>query len=359
MRNLTVVVVAAALVTGAFMGCGSAGTKLKSPGDGGAGASGQAGSSAAGTSGTAGDASAAGATATPDAAAGATGAPDAAAEPTETTPSYCDTVTKKTLPYDVEADFTNVHTLNNTAAWNIVASPNCDQMIFPPLPPPPQPSDAGVDGDAGDAADGEAGAGTDAATEASADADAEAPTADGGDAAGDAGDDGGVGVDPPVDGAGDAGTAADFVGSDAPPAVPACYEFTYAPDACVTANGGVAAAAIGPCWSGVIFEVPAGQPGPGICIASGAMHVSFEARASREGAIVKFGSIGEGLNTMEFYTPITTNWTTYTTAIPATADYNNSASAGGVWNGFSVVAEPQAHVGGTYIFVRNIRWVAQ
>ncbi|HEY2730055.1 MAG TPA: hypothetical protein VGK52_08935 [Polyangia bacterium] len=354
MRNLTVVVVAATLVTSAFMGCGSSGTKVKLPGDGGgggagAGAGGQAGSSAAGTSGTAGDASAAGSTGTPDAAAGATGALDGAVETTETTPSYCDTVTKKTLPYDVAADFTNVHTLNNTSAWNIVANPNCDQMIFPPLPPPPQPSDAGAEGDAGDAA---AEAGADAATKANLDAGAEAPTAEAGGDAGDAGDDGGAGDAVGVDGAGDAG-------SDAQPAVPACYEFTYAPDACVTANGGVAASAIGTCWSGVIFQVPAGQPGPGICIASGAMHVSFEARASREGAIIKFGSIGEGLNTTEFYTPITTNWSTYTTAIPATADYNSSASAGGVWNGFSVVAEPQAHVGGTYIFVRNIRWVAQ
>jgi hypothetical protein len=366
MRNLTVVVVVAALVTSAFVGCGSSGTKSKPPGDGGAGAGGQAGSAVAGTSGTAGDASAAGSTGAPDAAAGATGTPDGAAEAAETTPTYCDTVTKKTLPYDVEADFTNVQTLNNTAAWAIVANPNCDQMVFPPLPPPPQPSDAGVDGDAGDAADGEAEAGADAATDTNADAGADAPTAEAGAAAGDAGNDGGVGdaagVDAPVDGAADAGTDADAAreaGSDAEPALPACYEFTYAPDSCVTANGGVAASAIGPCWSGVIFEVPAGQPGPGICIASGAMHVSFEARASREGAIIKFGSIGEGLNTTEFYTPITTNWATYATAIPATADYNSSAAAGGVWNGFSVVAEPQAHVGGTYIFVRNIRWVAQ
>jgi hypothetical protein len=34
MRNLTVVVVAATLVTSAFMGCGSSGTKVKLPGGG-------------------------------------------------------------------------------------------------------------------------------------------------------------------------------------------------------------------------------------------------------------------------------------------------------------------------------------
>jgi hypothetical protein len=370
MRNLAVVVVAAAIAVGGYMGCGGTTTKLKAGsagtagGDGGTGTGGYAGSSAAGTLGTAGDASVAGAAGTPDGAAGMT-------------PTTCDTVTKETLPYNIESDFTNIHTLNNTATWTSVVNPNCDQTIFPPLT---QPSDGGIDGDADAATDGGVEAGADAAaeagadavaeagaaTEAGADAGAETPTLDLDAGARDAAVEDGPGdaavVDARFDSVADAGADAVAVsdsGSDAKAAVPACYEFTYDPDACVTTNGGVAASAIAPCWSGVIFETATGQPGPGICIASGAMHVSFEARASRDGAIIKFGSIGEGLNTTEFYTNITTSWATYTTAIPATADYNSSAGAGGVWNGFSVVAEPQSHIGGTYIFVRNIQWVAQ
>jgi hypothetical protein len=36
-----------------------------------------------------------------------------------------------------------------------------------------------------------------------------------------------------------------------------------------------------------------------------------------------------------------------------------STSMGGVWNGFSVVADPGDHAGGTYIFIKNVTWVAQ
>ena len=369
MRNLALVIAAAAMVIGGVTGC-AGGSATPKPGltgtgggDGAAGTGADAGSSAAGTTGAAGDASVAGTTGSLDAAAGMTGTADGAAGTPPPAPTYCDTATKKTLPYDIESDFTNIHPLNDTASWTIVANPNCDQTVFPPLTPP---SDGGIDGDAGGVADGETEAGADAASDVGADAGVETTTLELDANAGDAAPDGGVSdaasVDAQADGVVDTGIDAVEVsdsGSDAKFVVPACYEFTYDADACVAANGGVAAGALTPCWSGVIFEAPNGQPGPGICVASGAMHVSFEARASKDGAIIKFGSIGEGLNTTEFYTTLTTSWATYTTAIPANNDYNGSASAGGVWNGFSVVAEPQSHIGGTYIFVRNIQWIAQ
>jgi hypothetical protein len=125
-------------------------------------------------------------------------------------------------------------------------------------------------------------------------------------------------------------------------------------DAGLAANPGVT------CWAGVIFTAtPAGISAPGICIAPGATAVHFKARASREGARVKFGSIREGLATTEFYILLTTTWTDYTVSIPAGEDYDGESPSGGVWNGFSVVAEPADHVGGTYIFVSDVVWAAQ
>jgi hypothetical protein len=46
-----------------------------------------------------------------------------------------------------------------------------------------------------------------------------------------------------------------------------------------------------------------------------------------------------------------------TVSIPADEPYNRSTLPGGVWNGFSVVAEPQDHVGGSYFLVKDIRWL--
>ena len=43
--------------------------------------------------------------------------------------------------------------------------------------------------------------------------------------------------------------------------------------------------------------------------------------------------------------------------IPVGEDYNNEGTnPGGVWNGFSVVVEPQDHAGGTYILVADVIW---
>jgi hypothetical protein len=397
MRNLALVAVAVAVATGGFIGCG--GSTSRKPGETGvagsggaagttgaagtndqAGTTGQAGE-IAGTTGAAGDTSVAGTTGNPDAAAGASGAAGAAGAgqagvtgAASTPAPYCDATNTKPLPYNVEADFKPTDVLNAHTTWNTIASPNCDQTVFPPLTPP---TDGGADG----SSDGS----TDSATEAGA-SDAGVDGGDGSTAtleltdpdAGDAGDasaaDGGASdghadavpdaaTDAPADVPVDAPVGDAVATADAAP-LPACYEFTYDPDACVAANGGVAANAIATCYSGTIFVtnmLNAADVGPGICIASGATKVTFMARASRDGARIKFGSTREGLNTTEVFLTLTTSWATY--SVPQPDDYLNSAAdignPGGVWNGFSVVTEPEDHAGGTYIFVKDIQWVAQ
>lgn len=133
---------------------------------------------------------------------------------------------------------------------------------------------------------------------------------------------------------------------------PACFEFIYNPDLCVGTTPDL-------CWAGAIFEIPPalGPGGSGICIEDGATMVEFRARSSRDGARVKFGSIRPGLGSTEFFFNLATTWTRYTVPIPADEPYDTSALAGGVWNGFSVVAEPQDHAGGSYILVKDIRWL--
>jgi len=384
MRKLAFAVVTVAALTGGFVGCGGGSTRKPVTGTGGstagttaaAGTTGAAGTGAAGT-GAAGDSSTAGTTAAAGmgaagdtSAAGTTGAAGTGAAGTGAAgtvpppPPYCETagIVKKPLPYDIGGDFTSMRLLNTTAntAWTVVAHPDCAQTVFTPLNPPP---DGGADG----GSDGATEAGTDAGTTDAADGGDDTLTLQLNDDAGDAAADGGVTdapVDVPVDApAGDAvtdGALADK--SDAPVnQAPACLEFIYNPEPCVAANGGVATAAIGQCWSGVILQPTGntvGQAGPGICIGDNALKVTFEARANVAGAIIKFGSTREGMNQTEFYLTLTTEWATYSTAIPAGELYNtvSGGTPGGVWNGFSAVGEPQSNMGGTYLFVRNIKW---
>jgi len=140
------------------------------------------------------------------------------------------------------------------------------------------------------------------------------------------------------------GGARDAV-SDA--AAPGCYEFLYNP-ACTS----------GACWGGTIFTQSAGgMADPGVCIESGATKITFKAKASRPDARIKFGSIREGMGSTEFFMNITTEWATYEISIPQGEGYNAySLGATGVWNGFSVIVEPQDHPGGTYIFVKDAVW---
>jgi hypothetical protein len=228
-----------------------------------------------------------------------------------------------------------------------IAIPNCDE-VFPDGGIVPPFADSGAD----DAA----------ATDAASDGGAAADAGDGSDAgattgveagAGDASETGtvtdasadiSVGAEGGTDGAKEA--AAGDAASDA--ASPACYEFLYDP-ACNT----------GACWAGVIFTQSAGGLlDPGVCIEPGATKITFKAKASRPNARIKFGSIREGMGTTEFYLNITTDWATYEVTIPAGEPYNSYSAGGeGVWNGFSVILEPQDHPGGTYVFVKDAVWM--
>jgi hypothetical protein len=231
--------------------------------------------------------------------------------PPPVSPAYCDGMPGKPLPYAIASDFTTIFALNAANGLTLLAVPDCGQTFFPDVrvAGPAEP-DAGVD--------------------------AKAATAD-------------------------AGTRE----AGAPPlAVPTpseCFAFKYRPDDCNFAAGAVDAVGI-QCWAGVIFTSSplTGTPGQGICIAPGATAVHFKARASRRGARVKFGSIREGLDTTEFYLSLTTSWADYSVSIPAAEPYDNEPSIplGGVWNGFSVVVDPQDHIGGTYVFVSDVIWAA-
>jgi hypothetical protein len=115
----------------------------------------------------------------------------------------------------------------------------------------------------------------------------------------------------------------------------------------------------------VIFQPGSMVPPPGtavqtttgICIDTGATKIDFMARASRDQARIKFGSIRPGMGTTEFFLNVTTQWAPYEVTIPAGDPYNESASvSGGVWNGFSVVVEPADHTGGTTILVKDMTW---
>jgi hypothetical protein len=57
----------------------------------------------------------------------------------------------------------------------------------------------------------------------------------------------------------------------------------------------------------------------------------------------------------EQWIEINSTWTKY--SIPVVSDYrSNSSTQYGVFNGFSAVVEPQDHVGGMHLQVRNMIW---
>lgn len=406
MRKLTLVVLVVAAVAGGFVGCGGS-TPARKPGSAGAGGgsagaagattgaagdNGAAGVGAAGAAGDNGTAGAGGVTGVAgDGTAGAGGAAGAAAGATGAAgapppvQTYCEMHPElvRALPYTIAQDFKVVHVLsnNNSAGnWKVLGTPDCsDTPTYPPFP-----TDAGVDGsaEAGTEAGVDGGADDGTTAEAGTDAGADGGTTD---AAADGSDDtltlqltdpdagdGGVAdaaadapADAPVDAPVDApatdapasdGASTDVAvndgGADGGAPLPACYEFSYDPDGCT-----------GACWAGVVFELTDVQ-GPsvdtkGVCIQTGAMSIEFWARSSKNGARVKFGSIGEGMGVTEFYLNITTTWTRYTIAIPADNSYNTSSGdMQGVWNAFSVVVEQPDYTGGGYVEVKDIHWLA-
>jgi hypothetical protein len=226
---------------------------------------------------------------------------DGGAESVAPPPAPCDGMPNRPLPYAIAADFSYSFPLNAVQSWADLTGLDCNQATFSDLP---DVADAGA---------------PPASTDASQ------------------------------------------------PAITSCYAFEYTPDGCVNANGGFDAGAdagtdvVAACWAGVILtSSPFPQSALGICIAPGATAIHFKARASRDGARVKFGAIRAGLGETEFFLEISREWQDYVIAIPADEPYDDEATSplGGVWNGFSIVVEPEDHAGGTYLFVSDVVWSA-
>jgi hypothetical protein len=261
------------------------------------------------------------------------------------TVSACAGKPETTLPYNISAAFDTVYTigpelqnfqiLNNTL--------DCDTTTWAPIPNTGTGDasvgipDASVTADAGDA--GEAGA----------------PSL----------------FAPPL---GDGGVQ--VVNYTTPPP---CYQFLFDPS-CNTSGGNL-------CWAGAIFTNSSaiadaavnGMPttgAVGVCMGSGATMVTFWARASLNGALVKFGSTRSGQCTTpkpeadnpvtqqsnckgdtEFFLQLSSEWTQYAVSLPSGEPYNDELNTGGgVWNAFSVVIEPEDVLGGTYVFVKDVTW---
>jgi hypothetical protein len=267
-------------------------------------------------------------------------------------PSHCAGKPTTALPYAIASDFQTVFTIGpeKDNLTLIPSGADCDATTYPPIP------NTGL-GDSGtDAAADAAGAAADAAADA---ADASSPTY------------------PTLN---DGGPEIVTYGS-----TPSCYEFLFDPS-CQTGTQGL-------CWAGAEFTNSAATAAAapdghatasavGVCMAPGATVISFSARASVDGTIVKFGSSRPGACTAaiplkeadggppdpateqtycptatEFYIGLTTGWQQYTITLPAAEPYNDEPGAGGgVWNAFSLVVEPQYFVGGAYVFVKNVVW---
>ncbi|HVZ75197.1 MAG TPA: hypothetical protein VHJ20_22610 [Polyangia bacterium] len=249
-----------------------------------------------------------------------------------TTPSMpvtdCASAPNRALPYGISADFMVQNILSAGGLASVFVG--CDDSL--PLDVGGDPGDASACPLAIDAAAGDDAGDVDAAV---AD-DAGAPDAG---ADGDAGNPPGVGP----------------IGDSTSPL--SCFAYRYDPTACVAANGGIPVCALSTCWSGVIFA-PSGFDGPGVCIAPGAKRIIFKARASRENARVKFGAIRPGLGETEFFLTLTTSWRQYAITIPDDEAYDADplTAQAGVWNGFSMVVEPEDHVGGTTILFGDVFW---
>jgi hypothetical protein len=271
--------------------------------------------------------------------------------------SYCTGKPQAAIPYALATDFQTVFTIGPEKD-NLTVIPSgaeCDSMTYPPIPNTGL-ADAGTD-----AAADAAGAAADAAVDAAADGAAD-------------------GAAPRFPTLNDGGVEVVTYG-----ATPSCYEFLFDPS-CLSGT-------VGLCWAGAIFTnsaataaaAPEGQvtaSAIGVCLAPGATVISFSARASVAGTIVKFGSSRPGPCTAavpikeadggppdpateqslcptatEFYIALTTSWQQYTITLPTGEAYDDELGAGGgVWNGLSVVVEPQDFVGGAYVFVKDVVW---
>jgi hypothetical protein len=274
----------------------------------------------------------------------------------------CDGKTpQRPLPYAVGTDFTNPQTIPDVVnaavdtRWIRISTPDCVGALPTGIPAefPIKPAEGGAgDGAAPDGGDdGSAAEAGDDAEVAEAGDDAEVLEAGDDAEVLEAGDDAAVADVSVIDAGANDVAVADATG-DGGGAIPACWGFYYNADRCTLGAG---------CWGGVLFEAvvaseTVAKTQPGICIAAGATTLEFDARISRPGARVKFGSTRPGLNvTEQWITTLTSQWQHF--SIPVVSDYrSNSSTQYGVFNGFSAVVEPQDNVGGTYLQVKNMIW---
>jgi hypothetical protein len=247
--------------------------------------------------------------------------------------SSCQGKTYRPLPYNIASDFNTVFTIGpEMDNFQVIPNaPDCNATSFPSIP------NTGL-GDGGTPND--------------------------------------AGLYPPLDDG-----AVQIVTYPAPPS--SCYEFLFDPS-CQAGGQGL-------CWAGAIFTnspatAAAATGGTvtgsavGTCIAPGATEITFWAKASMPGTIVKFGSSRPGAcqlvpvnpdggttdpvsqqnlcpNDVEYYIGLSTQWQMYSVSLANTEPYNDEPNGGGgVWNAFSVVVEPQFFIGGAYIFLKDIVW---
>jgi hypothetical protein len=267
--------------------------------------------------------------------------------------SACAGKTQRPLPYAIANDFETIFTIGpEKDNFTIIPSgAECDSTTYPPIPNTGMGAgDAGTDAATDAAADG---ASSDAASDAATDA--SYPTLD----------DGGVEI-------------------VTYPSAPSCYEFLFDPS-CQAGLQGL-------CWAGAEFTNSAATAAAaaeghvtssavGVCVAPAATVISFWARSSAAGSIVKFGSSRPGAcgvmpireadggspdpateqaqcpGSTEFYIALSTSWQQYTISLAPNEPYNDEPGAGGgVWNAFSLVVEPEFFVAGAYIFVKDVVW---
>jgi hypothetical protein len=327
-----------AAMAGLAFGCSSDDSAVTGTTGGSAGSAGAAGNRAAGASGAAGSGTGGGGAGNDGGDAGGDAGTGGMGGNGGTGVSACDGK-YNALPFPVSSAFTTLNICSGGTCsgpampyfFSPIPNPNCDEA-FPDSGIVPPFGDGGTQDDAATDAGADDGGVNDAAPETGTMDDAQAEISIGNEGSADTSIEARA-VDAP---------------SEAPAPAPACYEFLYNPSC-----------PAGACWGGVIFTQSAGgMADPGVCIEPSATRITFKAKASRPDARIKFGSIREGVGATEFFLFITTEWATYEVTIPPGEPYNTYSAGGtGVWNGFSVIVEPQDHPGGTYIFVKDAVWM--
>jgi hypothetical protein len=106
-------------------------------------------------------------------------------------------------------------------------------------------------------------------------------------------------------------------------------------------------------FAGVSWSYPLNDfagTSPGICVSESASEVEFYAKGEVGGEVI--GLAAGGTPTVDIV--LTTTWTRYTVALPATV---NSVSPGGVKTGFVWAAAAASNPTGARFYLSNITWI--